>query len=88
MRILTAGAVLLAAITTEVVADLCSKGQVEIMGNWYCQAVRKVTYQNLYAAGGSYKKITGMDSASGSCTSEPHGFSGKMSPLDEDVRIL
>ena len=66
--------------------DLCSSGSTNDNGNWYCQAVDAITYTGV-GGDGKYNKITGMDSSSGSCTSSPFGYSGTMSPLDEEVSI-
>lgn len=83
MRFLTAGAVL-AATFTGAVADLCADGSTDDNGNWYCQEVTAVTYTGL-SGSGSYNKITNMDSTTSTCSSNPFGYSGSMSPLDEEV---
>ncbi|KAL1303661.1 hypothetical protein AAFC00_007016 [Neodothiora populina] len=85
MRFLTAGAVL-AATFTGVVADLCEHGSTDDGGNWYCQEVKAVTYTGL-SGSGSYNKVTSMDSTSSTCSSSPFGYSGSMSPLDEEVSL-
>jgi hypothetical protein len=66
-------------------ADQCSTGSTEIGGNWYCQAVKAITYNNVGTAG-SYNKVTNMAS-DGTCSSTPTAFSGPLSPLNEEVRI-
>jgi hypothetical protein len=84
-NIIAAGAILAASISGAA-ADLCSKGSVDNGGNWYCQAVDAITYTGM-SGKGSYNKITSMDSNSGSCSSTPYGYSGSMSPLDEEVSL-
>lgn len=86
MRCLAAGAVL-AATFTGAVADLCADGSVDDNGNWYCQEVDAVTYTGLSGTG-SYNKVTSMDSTTSVCDSTPFGYSGSMSPLDEEVSFL
>ena len=54
-------------------------------GNWYCSMVKALTYNGV-GGENKYNKITKMDGNSGSCESTPQGYSGSMSPLDEEVR--
>ena len=84
-RFITAGAVLAASLAG-VVADLCASGSTDDNGNWYCQEVSAITYTGL-SGSGSYNKITNMDSTSSTCSSTPFGYSGSMSPLDEEVCV-
>jgi hypothetical protein len=67
--------------------DLCSDGSTDDGGNWYCQEVQAITYTGV-GGSGSYNKVNSMNSGSGTCTSSPFGYSGTMSPLDEEVRKL
>jgi len=53
-------------------------------GNWYCSMVKAITYNGV-GVDNKYNKITKMDGDSGSCESTPFGYSGSMSPLDEEV---
>lgn len=64
--------------------DLCSSGSTDDNGNWYCQKVNAITYTGVGGTG-SYNKINSMDANSGSCSSSKFGYSGTMSPLDEEV---
>ena len=57
---------------------------VEDGGNYYCNLVNAITYTSV-GGSGSYNKVTNMDSSSGSCSSTPFGYSGSLSPLDEEV---
>jgi hypothetical protein len=86
MKNIIAASAILAASISGVAADLCSKGSVDDGGNWYCQAVDAITYTGMQGKG-SYNKITSMDSNSGACSSSPYGYSGSMSPLDEEVSL-
>ncbi|KAK6003696.1 hypothetical protein QM012_009467 [Aureobasidium pullulans] len=86
MKNIIAASAFLAASISGAAADLCSKGSVDDNGNWYCQAVDSITYTGMMGKG-SYNKITNMDSSSGSCASTPYGYSGEMSPLDEEVSL-
>jgi hypothetical protein len=53
-------------------------------GNQYCSAVTRLVYQGV---GGDsfYKMVTDMNNETGECSTTNRPFSGKMSPLDEDV---
>ncbi|KAI4729580.1 hypothetical protein E4T49_02701 [Aureobasidium sp. EXF-10728] len=86
MKNFIAASAFLAASISGAAADLCSKGSVDDNGNWYCQAVDAITYTGMMGKG-NYNKITNMDSNSGSCSSTPYGYSGEMSPLDEEVSL-
>ncbi|TIA39737.1 hypothetical protein D6C78_03037 [Aureobasidium pullulans] len=86
MKNIIAASAILAASISGAAADLCSKGSVDDNGNWYCQAVDAITYTGMLGKG-SYNKISAMDSNSGSCSSSPYGYSGSMSPLDEEVSL-
>ena len=55
--------------------------------NWFCDQVRAITYAGVGGVG-SYDKITNMNSNAledSQCSSAPFGYSGSMSPLDEEV---
>lgn len=63
----------------------CKGTPVNDGGNWYCSKVEAITYNGV-GGENSYNKITNMNGDSGSCESAPFGYSGSMSPLDEEVR--
>ena len=66
-------------------AQACAAGTAqEINGNWYCSEVNAISYTNL-PGNGSYNKVTNMDAATGQCSFEQYGYSGSLSPLDEEV---
>jgi Glycine-rich protein domain (DUF2403) len=78
-----AGAAVAATICS-VHAQACAAGSAkEIGGNWYCDAVKAITYAD-FGSTGSYKKITSMDG--GNCQSEPFDYSGSLAPMDGEVR--
>jgi Glycine-rich protein domain (DUF2403) len=80
---MTAGAVVAAAISG-IKAQACAAGSAkEIGGNWYCDAVKAITYSD-FGSTGSYNQITSMDG--GNCQSEPFDYSGALAPLDGEVR--
>ena len=70
--------------TTVSSSNSCGDSAVNDGGNWYCNKVDAITYNGV-GMDSSYKKITKMDGDSGSCESSPFGYSGSMSPLDEEV---
>jgi len=63
--------------------DLCAAGSNQIGGNWYCQAVDAVRYTNV-GTSGSYDRVVDMK-PDGTCVTEPHAFTGPLSPLNEEV---
>jgi hypothetical protein len=75
-----------ALFAATVSADLCHLGSSEVNGNWYCQAVKGMTYTGV-GKSGSYNKITNMDSTTGTCSSTPYAYSGAMAPLDEELSL-
>lgn len=72
-----------AAVVSFAHADLCANGHTNDDGNYYCQEVKGIVYTGV-GGSGSYNKITAMGS-NGVCSSTPHGYSGTLSPLDEEV---
>ena len=83
MRYSFSAAALFAATVS---ADLCSYGSTDDNGNYYCKEVKAITYEGV-GGSDSYNKVTSMDSTSGTCGSTPYGYSGSMSPLDEEVSM-
>lgn len=66
-------------------AQACAAGTAqEINGNWYCSEVNAIAYTN-FPGNGSYNKVTNMDAATGQCSFEQYGYSGSLSPLNEEV---
>lgn len=55
-------------------------------GNYYCNLVNAITYTSV-GGDGSYNKVTSMDPTTGACTNEPFGYSGSLSPLNEEVSL-
>lgn len=79
-------ALVTAIIITGAAGQACAAGSAqEINGNWYCQAVKAITYTG-FGTTGSYKKVTNM--ASGVCGSTPFTYGGTTSPMDEEVGVV
>lgn len=57
-----------------------------ISGNYYCDEVSKIIYNNI-GYSGSYEDVTNMDEDTGECTQESKSFSGNLSPLDEELSL-
>lgn len=77
-----AGAVIAATIPLAI-AQACAAGSAkEIGGNWYCDAVKAITYSD-FGSTGSYNKVTNMEG--GNCQSEQFVYSGALAPLDGEV---
>lgn len=84
-NLFTAGAVVV-TIISGTAADLCSSGSQLINGNWYCQPVQRVRYHGV-GGHGVYNRVTGMDSATGTCTSTPVEYEGSLAPFDEGMSL-
>lgn len=70
-----------------VAAQACAAGTAqEINGNWYCSAVKAISYTN-FPGTGAYNKVIGMNAANGECTTERYSYSGSLSPLNEEVSV-
>lgn len=71
-----------------VLGQECAAGSANlIMGNWYCQPVKSITYRNFPGFGG-YDKVIGMDTVTGQCQVERYEYNGSLSPLNEEVSII
>lgn len=58
----------------------------QIAGNYYCNKVSQVVYENI-GFSGTYNAVTNIDTNSCSCSSKPVAFSGSLSPLDKEISI-
>lgn len=90
MFYLAAGTAIIAILILPVLANAqaCAAGSAqEIKGNWYCSEVKAITYGN-FSGNGYYNEVTNMDASTGRCTSEQYGYSGSLSPLNEEVGAL
>ncbi|KAI9784773.1 MAG: target of Sbf [Geoglossum umbratile] len=88
-RYLAAGAAIAASISGvagSTSQELCAGSTQELGGNYYCKAVKAVTYKGVGYTG-SYDKVTMMDPASGQCSSAPYSFSGQLAPLCDDIAM-
>lgn len=72
-----------AALLAAVASATCTNDD----NNYYCDQVEAITYEGI-GGSGSYNKITSMDATADSCGSTPLGYSGIMSPLDEEVSAI
>lgn len=61
-------------------------GCTEVSGNYYCNEVSKVVYDNV-GFSGSFDAVTAMDETTGTCSSESMSFSGPLSPLDDELSL-
>ncbi|KAF1810645.1 hypothetical protein P152DRAFT_366171, partial [Eremomyces bilateralis CBS 781.70] len=74
------------ATVSTVSADFCDKGSENILGNFYCQAVKSIKYSGV-GTSGSYPDVVGMDS-SGNCEKNDKAFSGPLAPFDEELAAV
>ena len=65
----------------QVQADCTESG-----GNYYCNSVSGVKYENI-GYSGSYMDVTSMDESSCECSQSSYSFSGTNSPLDEQLSV-
>ncbi|KAL8669031.1 MAG: hypothetical protein Q9168_006364 [Polycauliona sp. 1 TL-2023] len=82
-------AIVMAAIhgAVSVTAQACASGTAQqIGGNWYCSAVKAITYSN-FPGTGSYDKITNMDANTGQCTSEKQPYRGSLAPMSDELSM-
>lgn len=70
-------------LATRASAQSCPQ-PLEVNGNYYCSQVDAITYTSV-GGNGSYDKVTSMGSNTATCSSEPYGYSGSLSPLNEEV---
>lgn len=94
MKIKTVAAMLVMVGTAQSVArgsspseQLCEGTAFEEKGNWYCQKVQRVTYQNI-GKSGQYKEVVGMNQQTGACEFAPRQFSGPLAPFNEPVSVF
>lgn len=67
--------------------QLCQGTAFEEKGNWYCQKVQRVTYQNM-GKSGQYNEVVSMDQQAGTCKFAPRQFSGPLAPFNEPVNVF
>ncbi len=91
---LAAAAALVATTASAVVVprdstsdQLCAGKSFQEKGNWYCQPVRHITYQNV-GVSGRYKEVVNMNQETGSCEFRDRDFSGPLAPFNEPVSFL
>ncbi|KAK3336132.1 putative TOS1-like glycosyl hydrolase-domain-containing protein [Cercophora scortea] len=64
--------------------QLCVGTAHQENGNWYCQAVRGVSYQNV-GKDWEYGVVTGMNEGNGELYWAPHAYSGPLAPFNEPM---
>ena len=64
---------------------LCQGTSREERGNWYCQPVHRIIYENVGTAG-QYSDVVGMDQDTGVCRFGNRSYSGPLAPFNEPVR--
>ena len=55
----------------------------ELEGNWYCNNVSAITYNN-FGTSGTYDQVTDMNG----CKTKTVAYSGPLAPLDEEVTVV
>ncbi|KAK0516020.1 hypothetical protein JMJ35_002054 [Cladonia borealis] len=85
IALITPFLILLGAIESNAQASAAGTAQ-EINGNWYCSEVNAISYTD-FPGNGSYNKVTNMDAATGQCSFEQYGYSGSLSPLNEELSL-
>ena len=76
----------LLAVASALMAGANAQNCDYIGGNYYCNEVSKIVYENV-GFSGSYNRVTSMDESTGKCSSESQSFSGPLSPLDEELSL-
>ena len=87
MRGFLAAGTAIAIVIWSVAADNCAGKSFQDAGNYYCSAVKGITYTDV-GGSGSYDQVTNMDDGTGICSSTPKDYSGNIAPLDEEVGLL
>ncbi|KAK0657400.1 putative TOS1-like glycosyl hydrolase-domain-containing protein [Cercophora newfieldiana] len=67
--------------------QLCAGKSFQENGNWYCQPVSHITYQDFGASGGEYQDVVHMDQRTGACEFKTRKFSGPLAPFNEPMYI-
>ncbi|EAQ92800.1 hypothetical protein CHGG_01035 [Chaetomium globosum CBS 148.51] len=66
--------------------QLCEGKEVAESGNWYCQKVQRISYENMDREG-SYNQVVYMNQETGECKFMPARFSGPLAPFDEPLSL-
>ncbi|KAK9485299.1 putative TOS1-like glycosyl hydrolase-domain-containing protein [Lipomyces starkeyi] len=73
------------ALTVALGASLAAASSCsQISGNYYCNPVTAVAYENV-GFSGSYDEVTSMDDCS--CSTSPTSFSGSLAPMNQDISL-
>lgn len=68
------------------IASASASGCDYVGGNYYCNEVSKIIYENV-GFSGSYLDVTNMDESSGTCSSNVKSFLGPLAPFDEELSL-
>lgn len=68
------------------IVGLAAAACTETGGNWYCDAVQALTYENV-GFSGAYEAITAMNTDSCTCSTSSDSFSGALAPFNEGLSI-
>lgn len=74
----------LALLTSALTALVAADGCVFHEGNYYCNAVEAITYENV-GYSGTYKDVVEMNSQTCGCEMKDKSFSGPLAPFDEEL---
>jgi hypothetical protein len=82
------GAVNAAVVARGTSSDqLCAGKSFQENGNWYCQPVHHITYQNV-GVKGEYQDVVNMDQRTGACEFKKREFFGPLAPFNEPVSVV
>ncbi|KAH6650241.1 putative TOS1-like glycosyl hydrolase-domain-containing protein [Chaetomium tenue] len=66
--------------------QLCEGKAVTENGDWYCQKVQSISYENM-GREGSYNQVVDMNQETGECKFMPARFSGPLAPFNEPLSL-
>lgn len=67
-------------------AGLARSACTEISGNWYCNQVNAITYDN-FGGSGTYNRVSYMSDSNGECNFTTYSYSGAIAPFDEELSL-
>lgn len=74
------------AIAAYGVSNQCGHGSSVVADYRYCGTIERAKFSDV-GTKGSYQRITGMDKATGRCTSQTVEYSGPLAPFDEGLSV-
>ncbi|KAK5658765.1 hypothetical protein OQA88_1576 [Cercophora sp. LCS_1] len=72
--------------STSTSQQLCAGKSFQENGNWYCQPVNRITYNNV-GSSGEYQEVVSMNQETGECEFRPRKFSGPLAPFNEPMSL-